>query len=94
MLEKYFLNTANVVLICAIGLFVALGLRGGLLDFLQTKRVEKTMNEEISMIELKSDQVKKKLEQVNDPKYVEKKVKESLNYVADGDMVFIFSDEE
>lgn len=94
MLEKYFLNTANVILVCAIGVFIALGLRGGLLDFLQTKRIEKVMNEEIALIELKSDTVREKLEKVNDPKYIEKKVKESFNYVAEGDLVFIFSQGE
>jgi len=94
MIEKYFLNTANVILICCLGLFVALGLNGGLLDFVQSKKVEKAMEEEISFIELRSEQVKQKLEQVNDPKYIEKKIKERFNYVAEGDLVFIFSQEQ
>jgi cell division protein FtsB len=94
VIEKYFLNTANVVLVCALGLFVALGINGGLFDFIQAKRVEKAMEEEISLIELKSEQVKLKLERVNDPKYIEKKIKERFNYVAEGDLVFIFSKNE
>ena len=94
MIEKYFLNTANVVLVCALSLFIALGFNGGFFDFIQSKKVKEAMDEEISMIELKSEQVKLKLERVNDPKYIEKKIKERFNYVAEGDLVFIFSQEE
>lgn len=83
-----------MILFCALGLFVALGINGGIFDFIQSKRVEKAMEEEISLIELKSEQVKLKLERVNDPKYIEKKIKERFNYVAEGDLVFIFSQEE
>ena len=94
MIKKHLLNTANVVLFCTLGLFVALGINRGVFDFIQSKRVEVAMEEEISVIELKSKQVKMKLEQVNDPDYIEKKIKEHFNYVAEGDLVFIFSQEE
>ena len=94
MIKKFFLNTANVIFFCVFGLFVALGLNGGFFDFVQSKKVEKVMEEEIAFIELKSEQMKLKLEQVNDPKYIEKKIKERFNYVAEGDLVFIFSQEE
>lgn len=49
------------------------------------------MKEEISTIEVKSKVLKEKLEFVNDPKFVEKKIREQFDS-GDGDLVFIFSD--
>jgi len=92
MIQKYLLNTTNVILLCSLGLFVSLGIRGGFISFLESKKIEQSMDEEILEISLKSESVKKKLEKVNDPKYIEKKIKDQFNFVADGDLVFIFSD--
>lgn len=93
VIEKFLNNTYFVVAICVLFLFVALGVNRSLFDLVKVKQVENMMTEEISTIEVKSKAIKEKLEFVNDPKFVEKKIREQFD-AGDGDLVFIFSDTE
>lgn len=93
VIEKFLSNTYYVAAVCVIFLFVALGVNNSLFDFVKVKQVENMMTEEISTIEVKSKTLKEKLEFVNDPKFVEKKIREQFD-AGDGDLVFIFSNSE
>ncbi len=58
------------------------------------KTYQSKIEEKISMVQITSDDLKKKLDQVNDPKFIEKQIKEKFDFVKEGDLVFIFSDSE
>ncbi len=58
------------------------------------KTYQAKISQEIKAVELSSKDLKKKLEKVNDPKFIEKQIKEKFDFVKEGDLVFIFSDQE
>lgn len=66
--------------------------RGSFLDFFKMKQYKAKITQEIASVQVISQDLKSKLEKVNDPKFIEKQIKEKFDFVKEGDLVFIFSE--
>jgi cell division protein FtsB len=58
------------------------------------KKHQYQISQEIASVEMTSQDLKKKLEKVNDPEFIEKQIKKKFDFVKEGDLVFIFSDQK
>lgn len=81
-------------MLCFVFLLATLFIEGSFFDYFKMKKRQEKISQEIKSIEIKAEDVKKKLEKVNDPKFVEKQIKERFDFVEEGDLVFIFSDKD
>ncbi len=84
-------NTKYTVVVCVLFLFFALFIRGSFFKYLKMKTYQIKISQEIKAVEITSIDLKKKLEKVNDPHFIEKQIKEKFDFVKEGDLVFIFS---
>lgn len=87
-------NTKYTIIACAVFLVFTLFVRGSFFQYFKMKTYQVKISEEIALVQINSAELKKKLEKVNDPKFIEKQIKEKFDFVKEGDLVFIFSDEE
>jgi len=90
-LTKIFSNTKYTLIICALFLTFTLLVQGSFLDFFKMKQYKAKITQEIATVQVRSKDLKSKLEKVNDPKFIEKQIKENFDFVKEGDLVFIFS---
>ena len=92
LIKKIFSSTRYTLILCAVFLFFTLFVRGSFLDLFKMKQYKAKITQEIASVQIKSEELKKKLEKVNDPKFIEKQIKEQFDFVKEGDLVFIFSE--
>lgn len=92
--EWIFSSTKRTLVLCGVFLFFSLIFHGSLFDFYELKKQEQRVDEELASIQIKSEKLKKDLEKVNDPKFIEMQIKERFDFTDEGDLVFIFSDGE
>jgi len=78
--------------LCGVFLIFTLFVRGSFLNFFKMKQYKSKIAQEIESVQVTSKELKLKLEKVNDPKFIEKQIKEKFDFVKEGDLVFIFSD--
>ena len=93
-LKKIFSSTRYTLLLCGVFLIFTLFIKGSFLDLFKMKQYKAKITQEIASVQVTSEDLKKKLEKVNDPKFIEKQIKEKFDFVKEGDLVFIFSDSE
>lgn len=62
------------------------------MNFFKMKQYKAKITQEIATVQVISKDLKSKLEKVNDPKFIEKQIKEKFDFVKEGDLVFIFSE--
>lgn len=89
---KILSNTKYTLIVCAVFLFFTLFIRGSFFKYFKMKTYQVKISQKITAVELSSADLKKKLEKVNDPQFIEKQIKEKFDFVKEGDLVFIFSD--
>ncbi len=87
-------NTKYTIVACVCFLVFTLFIRGSFFKYFKMKTYQAKISQEIKAVELTSKDLKKKLEKVNDPQFIEKQIKEKFDFVKEGDLVFIFSDQE
>ena len=85
-------STKYTALLCAIFLIFALFIKGSFFQFFKMKKYKAKITQEIKAVQVNSADLKLKLEKVNDPKFIEKQIKEKFDFVKEGDLVFIFSE--
>ena len=93
-ISKIFSSTRLTLFLCAVFLFFALFIKGSFFDLFKMKQYQTKIHQEIKAVQVKSQELKTKLEKVNDPKFIEKQIKERFDFVKEGDLVFIFSESE
>lgn len=86
-------NTKYTVAICACFLVFTLFIRGSFFKYFKMKKYQAKISQEIKAVELTSSDLKKKLEKVNDVQFIETQIKKKFDFVKEGDLVFIFSDQ-
>lgn len=94
LLTKIFSSTKYTLLLCGAFLVFTLFVRGSFLDFFKMKQYKAKITQEIASVQVISKDLKSKLEKVNDPKFIEKQIKEKFDFVKEGDLVFIFSESQ
>jgi cell division protein FtsB len=91
-IKKIFSSTKYTLIICAAFLIFTLFVQGSFLNFFKMKQYKAKITQEIATVQVISKDLKSKLEKVNDPKFIEKQIKEKFDFVKEGDLVFIFSE--
>lgn len=89
--SKILSNTKYTLILCGVFLFFALFIKGSFFKFFKMKKYKAKITQEIEAVQVTSADLKLKLEKVNDPKFIEKQIKERFDFVKEGDLVFIFS---
>ena len=79
-----------VFLFCLGFLFINLILDGTLFQALSFNRDLRVVQNRIKHIEGKNKELKKKIKKANDPDFIEKELRERLDYTEEGDLIFLF----
>ena len=79
-----------VFLLSLIFLFINLILDGTLFKALHLSHSLKIVRHRIEIMEKKTMDIEKKIENSSDPDFVEKEARQRLDYIGEGDLIFIF----
>ena len=78
------------VLLCFLFLLINLVLDGTLFRVFRLNRDLRVIQNRIEHIEKKNLDIEDKIKKVSDPEFVEKEVRQRLDYTNEGDLIFIF----
>ena len=79
-----------VFLFCLGFLFINLILDGTLFQALRFSRDLKVVQNRIHHLEGKNKELEAKIQKANDPDFIEKELRERLDYTEEGDLIFLF----
>ena len=77
-------------LLCLLFLFINLVLDGTLFRVFLLNRDLRVVRNHIEHIEKKNQDVENKIKETSDPDFVEKELRQRLDYTSEGDLIFIF----
>ena len=84
----------KVIWIC-LGLTVLnLVLDGSLFRLWSLNRDQTSIQEKIEILQAKNTELKNRLKKVKDPAFLEREARDRFDLVSEGDLVFVFSEEE
>lgn len=90
---KYFLHSPyKVFMICLGVLMFTFILKGHMWRLWSLHHEIGQMAQDIKSIELSINKLSSKVRQAKDPNYLEKQAKDRMDYVEEGDLVFVFPD--
>lgn len=93
-ISSFFHQPLKVLVICSILVFFGLLLDGSLLRLWRLNRDSKQLAQRINNLENESKIIDQKLLRTKDPSFIELEAREKLDLASEGDLVFVFSDEE
>ena len=79
-----------VFLFCLVFLFINLILDGTLFQVFRFSRDLRVVQNRIQHLEEKNKELQEKIEKANDPDFIEKELRERLDYTEEGDLIFLF----
>ena len=79
-----------VFLFCLAFLFINLVLDGTLFQAFRFSRDLRVVQNRIQHLERKNEELKEKIKKANDPEFIEKELRERLDYTEEGDLIFLF----
>lgn len=79
-------------LLCLLFLLLNLVWDGTLFSVFRLNRDLRIVKNRIEDIEKKNQDIQNKIQKVSDPDFVEKEVRQRLDYTGEGDLIFIFPD--
>ena len=79
-----------VFLFCLVFLFINLILDGTLFQVFRFSRDLRVVQNRIQHLEEKNKELEEKIEKANDPDFIEKELRERLDYTEEGDLIFLF----
>lgn len=80
-------------LLCLLFLFINLIADGTLFRVFRLSRDLKVVQNRIDHIDKKNQEIENKIQKASDPDFVEKEIRERLDYTNEGDLIFIFPEE-
>ncbi len=89
-ISKALYKPSLVFLFCLLFLFVNLILDGTLLRVFRLNQDLRIVKNRIKYIEKKKLDVENKIKKASDPDFVEKELREKLDYAGEGELIFIF----
>ena len=87
-------NPFRVLILCLTFCLYSLVIQGSLFNLYNLKTDHKELRDKIANLEWQTQELKMKVSQVKDPKFLEIEARNEFNLVSPGDLIFIFSDEE
>ena len=89
------LNTPSKVIWICLGLVVLnLVIDGSLFHLWALHRDYKSIQDNIATLKQQNEKLKFKLSRANDPAFLEREARDRFDLVSEGDLVFVFSEEE
>ena len=79
-----------VFLFCLGFLFLNLVVDGTVFQVFRFSRDLRVVQNRIKHLEVKNRELKAKIEKANDPDFIEKELRERLDYTEEGDLIFLF----
>ena len=92
--SKFFHQPLQVLIVCSLLVFFGLLLDGSLLRLWRLNRDSVELAHRITQLELESKVIDQKLLRTKDPAFIELEAREKLDLASEGDLVFVFSDDE
>ena len=91
---REWLQKPVVVFLCAFGVaFAAVLLDGTMFRIWSLNRDHTRLEERIEALKLSLEDKSHRVEEANKPEYIERQVREQLDFVRDGDLVFVFAND-
>ena len=79
-----------VFLFCLAFLFLNLVVDGTVFQVFRFSRDLRVVQNRIKHLEIKNKKLRKKIEKANDSDFIEKELRERLDYTEEGDLIFLF----
>lgn len=92
-IKKFLHNPYYVLIFCLIFLGVNLVADKTIIQFFQLNRDLNIVQNRIQDLEKKNKKLKINIQKASDPEFVEREARERLDYINQGDLIFIFPDE-
>lgn len=83
-----------MIWICAGLVVLNLVVDGSLFHLWTLYRDHRRIQHDIQVLELKNQSLKKQLKRAKDPAFLEREARDRFDLVSEGDLVFVFSEEE
>ncbi len=93
-IASFFHQPLKVLIVCSILVFFGLLLDGSLFRLWRLNRDSVELTHRIQLLESDSKIIDQKLLRTKDPSFIELEAREKLDLASEGDLVFVFSDEE
>ena len=89
-LSKILYHPDRILLLCLVFLFFNLIADKTLLRLVSMKRSLKAVENRSQSIEKDNTEIQQKIKKAKDPDFIEKELRERLDYTEDGDLIFLF----
>ncbi len=94
LISSFVQNPIKVFVTCLLFVFLALLIDGSLLRLWRLNRDSKEIARRMDLIALQSKDLDQKILRAHDPAFIELQAREKLDLASEGDLVFVFSDDE
>ncbi len=93
-ISEFFHKPVRVFVICTVLVVFGLLLDGSLLRLWRLNRDSNDLGHRIHELEIQSKVIDQKIQRAKDPAFIELEAREKLDLAGEGDLVFVFADEE
>lgn len=93
-LNQLLQSPTKVIWICAGLVLLNLILDGSLFRLYRLYRDHTAIHEKIMNLQSKNQEMRQRLKQAKDPAFLEREARDRFDLVSEGDLVFVFSEEE
>jgi len=94
LISAFVQNPLKVFVGCLIFVFLALLIDGNLLRLWRLNRDSQEISRRIAALSAQSKDLDQKIVRAHDPSFIELQAREKLDLASEGDLVFIFSDDD
>ncbi len=84
----------KILIACLVVMFFSLILEGSIFRLWRLQQDQKLLQSKIQKIQVDMELITAKLQRVSDPSFLEWEVRDQLDYVGKGDLIFVFSDKQ
>ena len=93
LFQLFFKRTFYVFVFCMIFLFFNLIVDGTLFQIFHLNRDVRILKNRIELFDNKNKFIIKKIKNASNPQFIEKEARERLDFVHEGDLIFVFPEE-
>lgn len=93
-LSRFLQNPLKVFVVCFSLVIVGLIFDGSLFHLWRLKRDSAELATRMQVLRTQSNEIEKKINRARDPNFIELEAREKFDLASEGDLVFVFSDEE
>jgi cell division protein FtsB len=92
-LGRFLQNPVQVFWFCLSVIFVTCVLDGSLLHLWALHRDKNDLHQQVAMLKIENQKVKAMIKRASDPTFIEREAMDRFDLVEEGDLVFVFSED-